>query len=51
MDKTEDEKPKTERIEEEPKTRKKKVKKALKVKLSKVTILAGFVTGVLLCLC
>ena len=30
---------------------KKKTKKALKVKLSKVTILAGFVTGVLVCLC
>ena len=46
MDKTEEEeKPKIKGIEE-PKTRKKKVKKALKVKLSKVTILAGFVTGV-----
>ena len=30
---------------------KKKTKKALKVKLSKVTILAGFVTGVLVRLC
>ena len=51
MDRTwEEEKPKTERIEE-PKTRKKKVKKALKVKLSKLTILAGFVTGVLVFLC
>ena len=45
------------RIEEEnqPKTqekkKKKRIKRALKVKLSKVTILAGFVTGVLVCLC
>ena len=30
---------------------KKKTKKAPKVKLSKVTILAGFVTGVIVCLC
>ena len=46
MDKTEEEeKPKIKGIEE-PKTRKKKVKKTPKVKLSKVTILAGFVTGV-----
>ena len=52
MDRTwEEEKPKTERIEDEPKTIKKKVKKALKVKLSKVAILAGFVTGVFVCLC
>ena len=33
------------------KTRKGKIRKALKIKLSKVTILAGFVTGVLVCLC
>ena len=47
MDKTlEEEKPKT-----KPKTKKGKIRKALKVKLTKVTILAGFVTGVLVCLC
>ena len=43
MDKTEESK--------EPKTRKKKIKKALKVKLSKVTILAGFVTGIFTYVC
>ena len=42
MDKTEE--------ENQPKTRKKKVKKILKVKLLKVMILAGFTTGVLVCL-
>ena len=31
--------------------KKKKIKKALKVKLSKALILEGFVTGVLVCLC
>ena len=36
---------------EKPKTRKQKIKKALKVKFLKVTILAGFITGVLVCLC
>ena len=51
MDKTEEEKPKTKGIEEKPKTRKKKVKKALNVKLSKEMILAGFIAGVLVCLC
>ena len=45
------------RIEEENRSKiqkdkkKRKIRKALKVKLSKVTILAGFVTGVLVCLC
>ena len=44
------------RIEEEnqsktQKKNKKKIKEAIKVKLSKVTILAGFVTGVLVCSC
>lgn len=43
MDKTIDKK--------KPQTRKQKLRKALKVKFSKVTILAGFVTGVLVCLC
>ena len=36
---------------EKPKTKKGKIKKALKVKMSKVTILTGFVTGVLVCFC
>ena len=37
--------------EKKLKTKKDKLRKALKVKFSKVTILAGFVTGVLVCLC
>ena len=37
--------------QEKPKTEKGKIRKALKVKFSKVTILAGSVTGVLVCLC
>ena len=36
---------------EKPKTRKQKIKKTLKVGFSKVTILAGFITGVHMCLC
>ena len=31
--------------------KKKKLKKHFKVKLTKVTLLAGFVTGILVCLC
>ena len=33
------------------KTRERKIKKALKVKLTKVTMLVGFVTGILVCIC
>ena len=36
---------------EKPQTRKQKLRKAFEIKFSKVTILAGFVTGVLVCLC
>ena len=34
-----------------PKTKKGKIKKATKVKLTKVTTVKGFVTGILVCLC
>ena len=36
---------------EKPKTKKQKLKKQIKVKLTKVTLLAGFLTGILVCLC
>ena len=32
-------------------TKKQKLKKHFKVKLTKVTLLAGFLTGILVCLC
>ena len=32
-------------------TKKQKLKKQLKIKLTKVTLLAGFLTGILVCLC
>ena len=34
-----------------PRTKKQKLKKHLKIKLTKVTLLAGFLTGILVCLC
>ena len=39
--------------EKQPKktTKKQKLKKHFKVKLTKVTLLAGFLTGILVCLC
>ena len=32
-------------------TRKQRVKKAFKIKLTKVTILISFITGILVCMC
>ena len=32
-------------------TKKQRIKKQIKVKLTKVTLLAGFLTGILVCLC
>ena len=41
----------SEQKRQKPQTKKQKLKKQIKVKLSKVTLLAGFVTGILVCLC
>ena len=34
-----------------PKTRKQRIKKAFKIKLTEVTILISFISGILVCLC
>ena len=45
MDKT----PEQKQVKKPPKRQ--KLKKQIKIKLTKVTLLAGFLTGILVCLC